>query len=94
VLLQQHDSSLGCGNLVLLPDLPAIRRLSRIEVPTLVVVGEWDDPSNQAVADLLEEQIERATKITVGGAGHMVNLERPEEFDRIVLGFLRDGSYT
>ena len=40
----------------------------------------------------LEERIERATKITVGGAGHIIKLEWPEEFDRIVLGFLRDGS--
>ena len=82
----------GIGDLLVLPDPPAIWRLSKIEVPTLVVVGERDDPDNQAVADLLEERIERATKVTVRGAGHMVNLERPEEFDRIVLGFLRDGS--
>lgn len=81
--------SLGCGSLVLLSDLPAIWRLSRIEVSTLVVVGEWDDPDNRAIADLLEERIERATKITVGGAGHIITLEWPEEFDRIVLGFLR-----
>ena len=84
--------SLGCKNLVLLSDLPAIRRLSRIEVPTLVIVGEWDEPDNRAIADLLEERIERATKITVGGAGHIIKLEWPEEFDRIVLGFLRDDS--
>ena len=57
-----------------------------------MVVGEWDDPDNRAIADLLEERIERATKITVGGAGHTINLEWPEEFDRIVLGFLRDDS--
>ena len=77
---------------MLLPDLLAIWRLSKVEVPTHVVVGEWDDPDNRAIADLLEERIERATKITVGGAGHIIKLEWPEEFDRIVLGFLRDDS--
>jgi pimeloyl-ACP methyl ester carboxylesterase len=82
----------GIGNLLVLPDPPAIRRLSKIEVPTLVVVGERDDPDNRSISDLLKEHIERATKVTVRGAGHMVNLEKPEEFDRIVLGFLRDGS--
>ena len=84
--------SLGCGNLVLLSDLPATWRLSRIGVPTLMVVGEWADPDNRAIADLLEERIERATKITVGGAGHTIELDWPEEFDRIVPGFLRDDS--
>ena len=56
-----------------------------------MVVGERDAPDNRAIAGLLKEHIERATKVTLRGAGHMVNLERPEEFDRIVLSFLRDG---
>jgi pimeloyl-ACP methyl ester carboxylesterase len=90
--LRTTSSGGGIGDLLVLPGPPAIRRLSKIEVPTLVVVGERDDPDNQAMADLLEERLERATKVTVGGAGYMVNLERPKEFDWIVLGFLRDGS--
>jgi 3-oxoadipate enol-lactonase len=89
--LRTVSSGGGIGSLLLLPDPPAIGRLSEIEVPTLVVVGERDDPDNRAIADLLAERIERATKRTVGGAGHIVNLERPEEFGRIVLGFLKDG---
>ncbi len=66
----------------------AIHRLSEIRVPVLVVVGEHDDPDNHAIANKLESDVPAAEKILVSGAGHMLNLEKPEEFDRLTLDFL------
>jgi len=68
---------------------PAIGRLSEIRVPTLVVVGERDDPDNQAIADLLGSGISGARKVVMFEAAHLPNLENPEEFNRLVLGFLK-----
>ena len=70
----------------LVPDLE--ERLGEIGVPTLIAVGELDRPEMHAIADRLEAGIPDTTRTTIAGAAHVPNLERPEEFDRLVLGFL------
>jgi pimeloyl-ACP methyl ester carboxylesterase len=40
------------------------------------------------IANRLASGISGATRATIAGAAHLPNLDRPEEFDRIVLGFL------
>jgi 3-oxoadipate enol-lactonase len=64
-------------------------RLGEISVPTLVVVGEHDVEDVHVVAERLEREI-GATRMTIGGAAHLPNLEQPHEFDKAVLGFLDD----
>ena len=67
---------------------PARERLAEIRVPTLVVVGEHDIPDMQLAAERLAEGIAGARKVVIAGAGHAVNMERPEEFNRVIEGFL------
>lgn len=67
---------------------PALQRLSELHVPTLIITGELEDPENLAVADTLATKIGGAQKITVPKAGHLVAMEKPAEFNRIVLDFL------
>ena len=69
---------------------PAAKRLAEIRVPTLVVVGDRDVPDMQKVADQLAAEVKGAQKVVVPGAGHIVSLEKPQEFDRAVLGFLAE----
>jgi pimeloyl-ACP methyl ester carboxylesterase len=70
-------------------DPPAIGRLGAIKVPTLLVVGDRDVPDIQAIVKTLEQKIPHARKVVVQGAGHMVNMEKPDEFNDAVLGFLK-----
>lgn len=70
-------------------DPPASQRLSEVRVPTLVVTGDEDVPDIHEIAEKLTAEIPGAERATVAGAAHLPNLERPEEFDRIVRGFLR-----
>lgn len=70
------------------PDPPAAERLSKIRTPTLVVLGDLDMPDITAIADLLVKEIPGARKVVIPGAAHMVNMEKPAEFNRIVLDFL------
>jgi 3-oxoadipate enol-lactonase len=72
------------------PDPPAARCLSRINVPTLVIVGERDLPDFQRSADTCQQQIANAHKVTLSNAGHMSNMEAPDRFNEIVLSFLAD----
>jgi 3-oxoadipate enol-lactonase len=64
-------------------------RLGEISVPTLVVVGEQDVEDVHVVADRLEKEI-GATRVAIEGAAHLPNLEKPREFDELVLGFLAE----
>ena len=69
-------------------DPPAITRLEELRVPMLVVVGELDMPDIHDIADMLVAANPNARKVVIEGVAHMVNLERPEEFNRVVLDYL------
>jgi pimeloyl-ACP methyl ester carboxylesterase len=67
---------------------PALSRLAEIHVPTLIIVGSGDVPDILAQADLLEQGIAGAQKVVIPGVAHVPNMERPRDFNRIVLNFL------
>jgi pimeloyl-ACP methyl ester carboxylesterase len=67
---------------------PAIERLSDIHVPTLIVVGDRDVEDIQKIVEILRGGIAGSEKQVIPGAGHIVNMEKPEEFNQVVLGFL------
>jgi 3-oxoadipate enol-lactonase len=69
-------------------DPPAITRLSEITAPTLVIVGDQDLPHAAANADLITSKIASARTVVIKDAAHLPSLERPEEFNRVLLDFL------
>jgi len=69
-------------------DPPESERLGELKVPTLVVTGEQDVGDIHEIADRLVREIAGARRTTIANAAHLPNLEQPDEFDRIVLGFL------
>jgi pimeloyl-ACP methyl ester carboxylesterase len=68
--------------------LPAVHRLAEIQAPTLVVAGDVDRPEVGARADLLSRSIPRTQKAVINGTAHVPNMEKPVEFNRILLEFL------
>lgn len=69
---------------------PAIDRLSEVTARTLVVIGDKDLEPIRYTADLLASSIKDARKVVIHDAAHLPSLERPEEFNRVVLDFLLD----
>jgi 3-oxoadipate enol-lactonase len=69
-------------------DPPAIGRLGEITAPTLVIVGDHDLPHCLANADLITSKIAGSRKVIIQDAAHLPSLERPAEFNRVVLDFL------
>ena len=63
-------------------------RAGEVAAPTLVLTGEEDRDDMQSVADLLAAEIPNARRASIPGAAHLPSLERPAEFDRLVLDFL------
>jgi pimeloyl-ACP methyl ester carboxylesterase len=73
------------------PERQAIDILNEIQVPTLVVVGEFDIPDVFVHAGAIESGIPFAQKVIIQKAGHLVPLEQPKIFNEQVLNFL-DGA--
>jgi pimeloyl-ACP methyl ester carboxylesterase len=67
---------------------PASGRLGEISVPTLVIVGDADAPLIVRTAEVLANSIRGARQLVLPETAHMVNLERPAEFNQAVLDFL------
>jgi 3-oxoadipate enol-lactonase len=62
--------------------------LASINVPTLVVAGEFDPNAPPATVKRMADAIPRSTFLEMRGIGHLQNLEAPDEFDALLLNFL------
>jgi pimeloyl-ACP methyl ester carboxylesterase len=71
-------------------DPPAAERLGEIAVPTLVLPADHDPPEMEPLAVALAERIPNARLVRIPETDHVINLRRPDEFDRVVLGFLAE----
>jgi 3-oxoadipate enol-lactonase len=63
-------------------------RLGEIAAPALVLVGEGDRTFPLAWMEEPAARIRGARLVRIAGAGHISNMERPQEFNRAVLEFL------
>jgi pimeloyl-ACP methyl ester carboxylesterase len=77
------------GDLERVADPPAIRRLDSLRAPTLLIVGTRDVADIQGIADTLSARVPLLHRVSVKGAGHLVNMEQPDRFTTLVLDFLR-----
>lgn len=71
----------------------AVRRdsepmLRHIAVPVLVVVGSEDAITGRGQAEFLARGIPGASLETIDETGHLPNLERADEFNRVLIAFL------
>lgn len=71
------------------PEINIEENLSRITAPVLIIVGDRDAPVIHEIAGLLEKKIKNARKFVIENAAHMVNLEKPQKFNRAVIDFLK-----
>jgi protocatechuate 4,5-dioxygenase alpha subunit len=69
-----------------LAPLPTVEpELEKLEMPVLVVNGARDLAEYRLIGRLIAEKAPNARRVELGNAGHVVNLEEPDEF-RSVLG--------
>jgi 3-oxoadipate enol-lactonase len=69
------------------PDVTGL--LPKINVPTLVIVGEHDAISPPAEMNTIAAAIPGAQFVVIPGAGHMSTMENPAAVNAALLGFLR-----
>jgi len=87
--IQQHGDLMAHQQHMLPLEPPAINRLAEVKVPVLIVVGDLDTPEALEIADMLERGIAGAKKTVIPGTAHHPHMEKPEEFNRVVMEFLR-----
>jgi len=68
-------------------DPPAANRLGDLEIPTLVLIGQVDEPAAVLAERHLASSV-GARVIEFPGVAHMIQLEEPERFNEVVLEFL------
>lgn len=81
--LQAVDGAIDSGSL----EPPASGRLGEVRAPTLVVVGELDQPDMMAIGRHLAAGIPGARVATMPAVAHLPPMEAPEAFARLVQGF-------
>jgi pimeloyl-ACP methyl ester carboxylesterase len=65
-------------------------RLGEIELPTLCVTGAQDRMTPPRYSERLHKSIKGARLEIIEGAGHMLPLEKPQEYNRVLEEFLAD----
>lgn len=86
----RHDPTglaLAARGILTQRDSSVIESLPSIGVPTLVVVGDRDEPF-LAAADYMATTIPGAAKQVIADAGHACNIDQPKAFDAAVVDFL------
>ena len=67
--------------------MPVIDELPDIAAPALVLLGEKDE-AYQRAAEVMVAKLPNAERVTIPGAGHIVNIDETEAFNAAVLAFL------
>ena len=65
-------------------------KLQEIKVPVLIVVGEKDKITPPEAAQLMHEKIVGSELSIIKHAGHLSNLENPEQFNELLKRFLEN----
>jgi 3-oxoadipate enol-lactonase len=65
-------------------------RIGEIKVPTLLIWGRLDELGVTTAGERLAREIRGARVHVFDDVAHMVNLERPHEFNRVVAAFLAE----
>lgn len=70
------------------PSLWSLRdAMRKLIVPTLILAGDEDDPCLEP-ALMMKRTISTAGLAVIPRSGHVLNLEEPDEFNRIAYGFI------
>ncbi|MBB5857984.1 alpha/beta fold hydrolase [Amycolatopsis umgeniensis] len=78
----------GGSGFTLMDELRAIERTGELTPRTLTLVGDLDSSDIVDISEQIAGEARDARKIVVPGVAHMINLEKPARFSRILLDFL------
>ena len=77
---------IGCSEAI--RDLDNLKRLSEINLPTLIMVGEEDPGTPVAASEAMHERISDSRLVVLPSARHLSNIEQSEAFNAALMEFL------
>lgn len=89
-----RDMILGTGaegyiaTAVAIRDMYLCDKLSKITVPTIVIVGEDDPACPVSAAEIIHAGISGSNLVTIPQSAHLPNIEQKDIFNKVLLGFL------
>ena len=72
-----------------LPTFDRAANLAQITAPTLFIAGEFDRNSPSSLMQRMHQQLPSSSWALMKNIGHLMPLEAPEEFSRLLLHFMR-----
>ncbi|HUL44151.1 MAG TPA: alpha/beta fold hydrolase [Bacteroidota bacterium] len=87
-ILKSHPLAVSGTAIALAARTDTTSSLYTITVPTLIMVGKYDQLAPPSAANAMKEKIPNAVLHLINQAGHMSNLENPGEFNKYLLEFL------
>jgi 3-oxoadipate enol-lactonase len=86
------DGYVGCSEAI--SKLNYLDQLAKINIPTLIIVGEDDPGTPVAASQAMHERIPNSKLIVIPSARHLSNVEQPKLFNTALLDFLGKESNT
>lgn len=87
-MIEGNQISGIAGDLMAMAERPdSVPFLKQITCPTQIIVGELDQATPPADANLMAEQIPHARLAIIPGAAHLANIEQPGKFTRLIEEF-------
>ena len=81
------EGYVGCSEAI--RGLNYLDRLSGVNLPTLILVGEEDPGTPVSAAQAIHERIKNSRLVIIPSARHLSNVEQPEAFNKALSEFLK-----
>ncbi|MEX2372230.1 MAG: alpha/beta fold hydrolase [Dehalococcoidia bacterium] len=88
IIRRQPAESIATAALAMAARADSTADLAGIDVPTLVITSSGDGLISPDLSQAIADAVPGAQLETIQGAGHLSNLEAPDEFNRILAAFV------
>lgn len=72
------------------PEAKAMDRLHDLRAPLCAIAGDSDDANMQRAAQVMATAVENGRYHIIADTAHLPNMEKPEEFNQLLLNFLKN----
>lgn len=90
VVFSNTQSSISRGLIAIAERSETCSSLNLIEVPTLIICGREDALTPLEQSEFMHEKIKNSILRVIDNAGHVSNLEQPEQFNKYLSDFLSE----
>jgi len=87
-IMSQSDPETVCDDFMACADFDRRPDLEQIPLPVLIVCGDEDKMTPPKFSEFLGEKISRSKTEFIGQAGHQVGVERPDQVNKAIAGFI------